>query len=105
MVTTLIQAPFHRHEGNFYVVDGKFKISEMKESYTIELETHIDELGNHTTFSRNITIPKTNTVQPQTSLFDLPDDLVFFPILHHDVGTFELIYIDSKEVYDRYLFT
>jgi len=98
MTTTLIFVPFHRHEGNFYKVEGKFRISEMKECYVIEL-------GNHTTFSRNITIPKTHTVQPQTSLFDLPDDLIFFPILHHDVGTFELIYVDSRKVYDRYLFT
>jgi hypothetical protein len=101
MVTTLILAPFHRHDGNFYEVEGKLKIRESKEFYTIELETKRDGVTN----MRNIEIPKTNTVQPQTSLFDLPDDLVFFPILHHDVGTFELIYADSREVYDRYLFT
>jgi hypothetical protein len=89
-------------------VEGKFKIRETEEKekiYIIESETHLDELGNHRTFSRTITIPKTNTVQPQTSLFDLPDNLVFFPILHHDTGAFELIYIDSKEVYDRFLYT
>lgn len=84
MTTTLIGNPIHRHEGNFYEVEGKFKIRETKKSYIIESEY------------KKIVIPKSNTVQPQTSLFDLPDDLIFFPILHHDIGTFELIYIDSK---------
>ena len=93
MTATLILTPIHRHDANFYEVKGNFKIRETEKNYIIELE------------HKKITIPKTNTVQPQTSLFDLPDDLVFFPILHHDVGTFELIYVDSREVYDRYLFT
>jgi hypothetical protein len=101
MTTTLILTPIHRHEGNFYTVKGKFEISdEVEKFYRIELE--IKKKG--VAYPRNISIPKTNTVQPQTSLFDLPDDLVFFPILHHDTGTFELIYIQSRRVYDRYLF-
>jgi len=83
----------HRHEGNFYEIEGKFIIiRETEKRYIIESE------------HKKIIVPKTNTVQPHTSLFDLPDDLVFFPILHHDIGTFELIYIDSRKVYDRYLF-
>lgn len=100
MTTTLVQTPMHRHEGNFYTVKGKFEISEKEKFYRIELEIK----RNGVPYPRNITIPKTNTVQPQTSLFDLPDDLVFFPILHHDTGTFELIYIESRRVYDRHLF-
>jgi hypothetical protein len=84
MVTTLMRTPIHRHEGNFYEVEGKFTIRETKKSYIIESE------------HKKTIIPKTNTVQPHTSLFDLPEDLVFFFILHHDIGTFELIYTHSK---------
>jgi len=85
MVTTLMRTPIHRREGNFYEMNGNFQLRETKKNYIIE-----SKIG------RLFTIPKTNTVQPQTSLFDLPDDLVFFFILHHDIGTFELIYTDSK---------
>ena len=85
MVTTLMRTPIHRLEGNFYEMNGNFKLRETEKSYIIELQ-----------HDRLYTIPKTNTVQPHTSLFDLPDDLVFFFILHHDIGTFELIYTDNK---------
>jgi hypothetical protein len=86
MTTTPILTPIHRHDANFYEVNGNFKIRETQKNYIIELE------------HKKITIPKTNTVQIPTSLYELPDDLVFFPILHHDIGTVELIYTDSKNV-------
>jgi len=100
MTVSLFQTPIHRHDMNLYEVEGEFEIREGDTFYIINLTTKSKGVTNR----RDITIPKTNTVQPHTSLFHLPDDLVFFPILHTDVGTFELIYIDSLKVYDRYLF-
>jgi len=90
MTIELLSKPIHRHNGNFYNVKGKFKavVKETEDSYIIEFEDK----------EKKIVIPKVNSIALAYSLYDLEDDLVFFPILRHDIGQFALIFIDRNKV-------
>lgn len=90
---TLISFPIHRHEGNFYRVQGNFNptIKETPQHYIITKDT------------RKIPIPKKNTDEIANSLYDYPDDSVFFLILHEDTGKIQLLYIDILKVLEKYV--